>query len=134
MFAKKLFLSIFCLLLLVGCSSYYEEVKTEHVDLIKKYGSIDFESKAWKKFNSEKRGKMVKSLFEKHKFKGKNVKVVNELLGYRTCYQNTGHIPCYEIIYEGYIYQLVFGVGYLQTEDINKKNSILSNKLYFRGT
>jgi len=118
---------------LIGCSSGYEEIKTKHKELIINYGLTQFEKGKWKVSNPTHRGEMIKSLFLKHKFMGKNVSYVKDLLGQRDCYIDYEHAPCYELIYEGYYYYLVFGIGHPSSEDNDVRNKVITIELFERG-
>ena len=101
---------IFFLIGLFSCSNELRDINgnLKEKDIIKTNGTIDFNKEKWETSSSETRGKMIRSLFLKHKFIGKQNKYIDELLGNHTCYIDYEDQPCYELIYNGDYYFLVF--------------------------
>jgi len=100
------------LLTIFSCSSELGEIDGSYKEkeIILKNGTIDFSKDEWTNASSELRGKMVRSLFMNHKFIGIQNKYVDDLLGVHTCYIDYEDQPCYELIYDGNYYFLVFYV------------------------
>jgi len=98
--------------ILISCSYAYEEIETPYKKLIIKYGVVQFEKEKWRVADPQRRGRMIKNLFNRHKFIGKKVNIINSMLGDGDCYINYEHTPCYELNYEGGYYYLVFGIGH----------------------
>lgn len=93
-------------------SGELSELNTDHKDLIIRNNSLSFDKKMWANASQEVRGKMVKSLFDQNQFIGKKNTIVSDLLGFRTCYIDNEDQPCYELIYDGNRYYLVFYVDH----------------------
>ena len=100
------------LLLFLSCSNELGEINasSKEKEMILKNGTIEFGKDNWANASSEARGKMARSLFMNNKFIGKQNKYVDDLLGIHTCYIDYDDQPCYELIYDGDYYFLIFHV------------------------
>ncbi len=94
------------------------DLNTDHKALILRENSLSFDKKKWANASQEVRGKMVKSLFGQYHFIGQKNSMVFNLLGFRTCYIDDEDQPCYELIYDGARYFLVFYVDHSNDQGV----------------
>jgi hypothetical protein len=90
------------------------DLDSGHSRLLRRSGTLAFDSTRWRKADEIGRGHMVADLMTKKTFVGAKNDVVERLLGPRNCYVVYDDEPCYRLTLDGKPYQLEFGINHAE--------------------